>query len=95
MKDNANRLHRYVTRYHKRIVWAFAPWPTVRECARALRLKQGDVEELADDYPWLFMLTSLNTTPPATLGDHYVELAQGPTDAVLRMDDGDFTNTED
>ena len=67
-----DRLLRYVRRYFAR--HRSEKFPTVREAARALRLPQAAIEELAGELP--LMLTLYNTVPEPPLGDHFVEICE-------------------
>lgn len=64
------RIEGYVERAFQRS--GRTAFPTVRQVARALRLRQGEVEDLVDDSDRLF-LTSYFVAPPDPLGDHFVE----------------------
>ncbi len=67
-----DRLLRYTRRFFAR--HRSEKFPTVREAARALRLPQGTIEELAGEPP--LMLTLYNTYPEPSLGDHFVEICE-------------------
>jgi hypothetical protein len=71
-RDNHGRLLRYVRRYF--VKHRSERFPTVREVARALRLPQVAIEELAGEEP--LMLTLYNTDPEPSLGDHFVEILE-------------------
>ena len=68
--SDADRLERYLRRKYPNDI---PGRPTVRMVARALRLRQGDIEELVDG-DGRFSLTSYLTCPPTPLGEHYVEI---------------------
>ena len=72
MQPLRDRLLRYVERHFDKT----KEWPTIRMCARALRVPQGRIEAEAETAP--FMLTSYFTQVPEPLGDHYVEILEGP-----------------
>ncbi len=46
-------------------------WPTVREAARALKMKQADIIQLAEDSSEL-CLDSYNVYPPQPMAEHFV-----------------------
>lgn len=72
MADDFEKLHAYVERVFKRS--GNTGWPTVRECARALRLRQVEIEELVEGQPdTILMLSSYLMEPPPPLGDYFVE----------------------
>ena len=64
------RVWRYSERYFQRS--GRTEFPTVRQVARALKVKQTDVEQAIED-DRLLMLTSYNVIPRPTLGEHFVE----------------------
>jgi hypothetical protein len=66
-----DRLIRYVRKAFKRS--KSERWPTVRECARGLKLSIDAVELLADEGSPL-MLTSYNMRQK--IGDYFVELCE-------------------
>lgn len=63
----AGRLEAYVKQQF--VASGGTQYPTVREAAKALKVCQRDIVEVADEPP--FMLTSFEGRP---MGDHYVEL---------------------
>ena len=66
------RIERYVRRYHAR--HKQEKWPTVREVAHALRLRQSVIEEEAEVLP--LMKTEWNVHPRDPLGEHSVEICE-------------------
>jgi hypothetical protein len=64
------RVERYVRRYFELTM----DWPTVRQVARALGLRQQVVVDEAVDVP--LMVTAYYTDPPEKFGDHYVEICE-------------------
>ena len=71
--NDRERLIRYVERKFQKA--RKEKFPTVRECARGLKLSIAEVEELADEGPPL-MLTSYLTKPPTPIADHFVEVCE-------------------
>lgn len=65
-----DRVQGYVRRYFKR----HAQWPTVRHISKALCMRQGEVEQEAQEGP--LMLTSYFVRPPDPLGEHFVEICE-------------------
>lgn len=76
----ADRIERYVERFFQRS--GRTEWPEVRRVARALRLRQAEVELAVDSHDNLQLTTYDGQDDP--LGDHLVEtlepLAQRWTD---------------
>lgn len=64
----AEKIAGYAFRFWKRS--GMTDWPTVRQTARALRLRQEDIDEHSGD--GAFYLTSYYTAPPEPLANHYV-----------------------
>jgi hypothetical protein len=64
-------LARYAERYFHRS--GHTEFPTVRQCARALRMRQAEIEELANGDDRL-MLTGYLSLPLDPLGDLFVEV---------------------
>jgi hypothetical protein len=71
--DDRERLIRYVRRKFEAA--KKENWPTVRECARGLKISQADVELLADEGAPL-MLTAYNVRPAPLMADHFVEICE-------------------
>jgi hypothetical protein len=71
LKTDAERLGAYVAGFFERR----KKWPTVRQCARALRWTQARVEEATGDesYGGRLFLSSLLSMVDSPLGDHFVE----------------------
>lgn len=63
----AVRLETYVKQRY--VASGGTQYPTVRNAAKALKVRQRDIAEVADELP--FMLTSFDGRP---IGDHYIEL---------------------
>jgi NADH:ubiquinone oxidoreductase subunit E len=70
--NDRERLIAYVRRYFAR--HRQEEFPTVRRVARALGMRQADVETEADELP--LMLTAYHTAPAQPLGDHFVEICE-------------------
>lgn len=70
--SDRERLIRYVRRYFER--HNHEKFPTVREAAKALRMKHSDIEMEAETLP--LMLTSWNTTIPEPLSNWFVEVCE-------------------
>lgn len=66
---NADRIAAYAYRYWSRA--KMEEWPTIRMAARALRLRQVDIEECEGD--GTFILTAYNVGGGTPLGDHFIE----------------------
>lgn len=66
------KLRRYVERRFKES--GNTEWPTVREAARALRVRQAEVEQAAQEHP--FMLTSYFVSPPDPIANHFIEICE-------------------
>jgi hypothetical protein len=64
------RVERYVRRYFDLTM----DWPTVRQVARGLKLRQQVVVDEATDVP--LMVTAHYTDPPQKLGEHFVEICE-------------------
>jgi hypothetical protein len=67
-------IHERVWRYSERKFQKSGKtkFPTVAQVARALKIKQADVEQACEDSE-LLMLTSYNVRPEDPLGEHFVE----------------------
>jgi hypothetical protein len=72
------RVERYVERYFQE--HGRTEWPTVRQVARALGLRQADVEQAVDGHPADNLeLASYLTVVPEKLADHFVKTINPPT----------------
>ena len=71
--NNRDRLIRYVRRAFKRA--HMESWPTVKQCARGLKLPMEEIELLADEGSPL-MLTSYFVKPEPPLAEHFVEICE-------------------
>lgn len=68
MANLSQQIAGYAYRYWMRR--GMTAWPTVRETAHALRIRQTEIEDRQGD--GLFGLEAWNTNPPQSLGEHYV-----------------------
>ena len=77
MMDTHRRVERYAERFFQQT--DCTEFPTVRAVARALRIKQSEVEAAVEGDPNSnLMLTSYFTFPKTPLGGHYVEVINPP-----------------
>ena len=69
--EDVARLGRYVERYFQRKLKT--EFPTVRQCANALKIGVSEVEQRVEDSGGAMMLTRYNTIKEPPLGEFYVE----------------------
>lgn len=70
MSDLASQIAGYAFRYWKR--HGMTEWPSVARTARALGVRQSEIEEASNGYDD-FQLTQYYCHPPQPLGEHSVE----------------------
>lgn len=71
------RVERYVEGYFQRS--GRTDWPTVRQVARAVKLRQREVEMAVEDHPaGNLMLTMYNVEGGTPLGEQFVETYSPP-----------------
>lgn len=75
------RIARYAYRYWMRA--GMTEWPSVRQTARALGLKQAEIEEASNGYDD-YQLTQYFCNPPEPLADHSVEAMTPEVDEAWR-----------
>ena len=68
--EETQRVYRYAERYLHRS--GHTEFPTVRKCARALRMRQHEIEEAVESTEHMF-LSYYHTEHEAPLGDWFVE----------------------
>ena len=77
--DDVDRIHIFAEDFFNK--HNHESWPTVRQVARGLKLRQYQVEDAIEGDPKnRLMLTSFPTE--TALGDHFVEAYQRPTETV-------------
>lgn len=72
---DSDKLEEYVRRFNAR--HEGAEWPTVRQCARGMKVAQRSVEDTVESSLGM-SLASYFTLRPEPLGDHYVEIVEAP-----------------
>lgn len=69
-RDDYGRLHAYVERFFARS--GNTTFPTVKQAAKAMGLKQAEVFEVVEEHSGVMFLTSYFTDPPQRIGEYYI-----------------------
>jgi hypothetical protein len=78
-KNLSQRIAGYAVRRWK--ACGMTGWPTVRETARALRIRQSEIEDREGD--GLFFFEAYNTLPDEPLANHFVHAQTHDVDVAL------------